>query len=843
MASTPGFGKLSLKELAERLAKLPKITPASGPKKLGRPHGVVLPIIRPPEGCEETKVHRFDYAPLPKPTSIRLLKLFPLDNPKDELDLYGPIQCSIIVEDLEKSPVYDALSYTWGDPCTIYSSPKEVSPLQAWASPAFDIYCDGRPLTVATNLFTALLSLRWITTLMNQARYTAKQAELQIPVPARYIWIDALCIDQQNLKERGEQVLMMGRIYKQAENVNIWLGGEDAIARSAVTTLCNMGDIDLGKATALNSLEITNESAYKKHGLPIVSNRQWVELYAFLRRSWFSRTWIVQELALAKTAVFICGVFMFDLPGFARFIEFLNRARWMTQVRELAEPCIKGCRSEHYFDVPSPDLNEVVELYQDRPTTLFNHNQLSQILDTRATMGISETDIFPREGATPEQLRTVLQKFRSTESTDPRDKIYAFVGLSREFAEKSHLTGDLKLIPSYEKSVREVYIEASKFIIGSMGSLELLSLRQDENLTKIKELPSWVPDFSAIHPNPLDEDGLTPWTASEGLGIADIRYHSGDALEVRGIKIGEVSVVHRFSWGELAKLGDLLRGIPEVLEVRDPKMNEKVRDYLQKAEVPIWLPWREKVLENSEAGGTIKYQHRFEVLWRTLLTDCFHGKHPAPAECGAAVQAEVESIVAGRMMVAAICLLQQTPTWALFRDKAADICGIVEDSTDWESAKSQLSKDYAAWQILQGHYPDDNDNIIYPPEFSTFMKRLEASRINGTDFQCASGFLGEMVARRESLKLVSLSAEINAKITIHNSGKLFTTVQGHLGNGHRSMKAGDEVWLIAGFPIPLILRRNNDGKYRLVGDAYVHGIMHGEAVPLPCLELETVTLI
>ncbi|KAE8441904.1 hypothetical protein EG329_004210, partial [Mollisiaceae sp. DMI_Dod_QoI] len=716
-SSLAGFGKLSSTELAEFLAMLLKIAPASAPKKPERQHGLRLPIIRPPEGCEETKVHRFDYAPLPTPTSIRLLKLFPLNNPKDEFDLYRPIQCSIIVQDLDESLVG-----------------------------------------------------------------AANRAELEIPLPAGCIWIDALCIDQENLKERGEQVLMMSRIYKQAQNVKFWLGGEDAIARSAVTTVRQMGTIDLGRATELNSLKITDESAYKRFGLPVFSKRQWVELYAFLNRSWFSRAWIVQELAFAKTAVFFCGLFAIELSGFAHFLIFLSKARWTMQIRKLAEPCIKGCRPEHYFNIRSPDLNEDIVLYQDRPQNLFDQNRLQRILDTRATMGISDTNMYPREGVTPRPIWIVLQSFRSTESADPRDKIYAFVGLSREFSEKVHLTGDAKLMPSYEKSAREVYIETSKFIMGSMGSLELLSLRQDEVLAKIKDLPSWVPDFSATHPNPLDENGLTPWTASEGLGVADIRYHPGDALEVRGVKVGEIRLVQSFFWGELVKLADLFHGIPKISEVGDPKMNEKVREYLRRADVPLWLPFREETLECSEAGGTMQYQYRFEVLWRTMLTDCFDGKHPAPAECGAVVQAEMEGIVVNRMFVAAAI---------------------------W------VGKDYTAWQILQGHYSDDSGNILYPPEFSTFIKRLEASRINGTDEQCVVGFVEEMLDRKVRLEEGSLRTEVNAKISMANSGKLFVTAQGYLGSGPRSVKTGDEVWVITGSSVPLILRRNEGDKYRL----------------------------
>lgn len=51
-----------------------------------------------------------------------------------------------------------------------------------------------------------------------------------------------------------------------------------------------------------------------------------------------------------------------------------------------------------------------------------------------------------------------------------------------------------------------------------------------------------------------------------------------------------------------------------------------------------------------------------------------------------------------------------------------------------------------------------------------------------------------------------------------------------LGNGPVSLEIGDQLWIIAGADIPLLLRPLSNGKYQLVGQAYVHGIMHGEAL-------------
>ena len=63
---------------------------------------------------------------------------------------------------------------------------------------------------------------------------------------------------------------------------------------------------------------------------------------------------------------------------------------------------------------------------------------------------------------------------------------------------------------------------------------------------------------------------------------------------------------------------------------------------------------------------------------------------------------------------------------------------------------------------------------------------------------------------------------------------MFRTDGNLLGMGSRSVEVGDEVWVLKGGNVPFVLRRVKEGVYRLVGDAYVHGIMHGEAIPTRC---------
>jgi hypothetical protein len=820
MSSPPSPGSLEPQELLEHFANFMRRSRTAQPETLG------LPIIRPPEGCENRKPRIFNYKTLPTPTSVRLLRLFPLDRVDSRLDMYKPIQCSIEVRDL------NALSYTWGDPLTLYSSADDVSSPQAWAAPAFDIYCDGRPTSVGANLYTALLSLRWMATGEN----LYESVKLEIERNATYarqschIWIDALCIDQAAMDERSTQVLLMSRIYRQARSVKIWLGGEDQFARSAIRNMYNLVGISQ-KWEIWKSENICDESIYEKVGLPVISPQRWTELYAFVNRAWFKRAWIVQEVAVSESASFLCGLMQFPLSMPAVVLNCLCRSGWMAQICDLVEPHIEGNRSRWLRGKPSPDdifVRGNLKLYQARPGNRFNPHLFVRILDARAGLGIQGNDIDSRDGASPLPLYVLCQDHRAAESTDARDKIYAFISVSSEFIERN--INGLRLIPDYTKSTSEVYIEASKFMLASQGNLRVLSLKEAPSLTKLAELPSWVPDFSTESiPTLLVDRGPIPWMASDGLGSAYIQYNASNELEVRGIKAGEVTGVLAFSWENFAQFPEFLTAIPTMSKIPVPQTNG---------------------LNILQVNSDVRLQSRLEVLWRTLLTDRFNRIHPATAECGLAVHSCIEKLIESRQLVAIVAAAKGSLLWPEIRGgtvikNTQALDKLAEDLPNWDTAKEQVGEDYTAWQILQESLNREcNNELVYPPEFLGFITRLEAARLQDSDTELEvilSHFrqsTQKTQKKRSDCQALSdfsstessLALDVHATIMNGSFSKtLFVTSSGHLGNGTESLEVGDEVWVLAGAPVPFLLRPVRHGGYRLVGEAYVHGIMHGEA--------------
>ena len=194
----------------------------------------------------------FRYAPLDSSQrQIRLLTLKRSNNSADhEPDNIG---CSLTTQSLNSDVEFDALSYVWGDANDIKS-----------------ITIDGHPVSVTRNLYVALQHFR------------------SIPDAAPdHIWIDAICIDQNDLEERNSQVKLMGSIYGQAKEVLVWLG--PATQYSAVF-LAMMRNYNREWPEHLLDLPRTQEV-----------------LLDTLERPYWGRTWVLQEAALAQHVVAYLG--------------------------------------------------------------------------------------------------------------------------------------------------------------------------------------------------------------------------------------------------------------------------------------------------------------------------------------------------------------------------------------------------------------------------------------------------------------------------------------------------------------------------------------------------------
>ena len=130
-----------------------------------------------------------------EPRAVRLLVIHPPHNG----DLDSTIECSTCVETLNNSPLYEAISYSWGNPSSLNES-----------------------LLVNGVLYKS------------GSRVVALLKQLRLPNASRVVWIDAICISMQDMAERSAQVHLMADIYRHASQTVVWL---DEDLRDPVKTL------------------------------------------------------------------------------------------------------------------------------------------------------------------------------------------------------------------------------------------------------------------------------------------------------------------------------------------------------------------------------------------------------------------------------------------------------------------------------------------------------------------------------------------------------------------------------------------------------------------------------
>lgn len=274
----------------------------------------------------------YTYKPLDRSAdSIRLLVLDKISRPTPSSS--GHITCRLITTKFADKPKYEALSYTWGSPNNLGT-----------------ILVDGHKMIVRENLLWALQSL--------------------CGVNGRVLWVDAICINQDDLEERNQQVSLMAFIYRRAQAVLIWLGHLNATRKY---------------------FKLSDKDAVRK---------------VLCCHDYWSRVWIVQEIALAKK---IWCVYE-SIPGCGHTCQ--NWADFMDDLRS--------------WNGSEGALPFKLEKQRDG-----------------------------RYGDTC-RLEVLLANFSNAQCKEPRDKIYGFLGLAHDCQNDS-------LPVDYSKSLLDLYSDVVRF--------------------------------------------------------------------------------------------------------------------------------------------------------------------------------------------------------------------------------------------------------------------------------------------------------------------------------------------------------------------------------------------
>lgn len=327
---------------------------------------------------------------------------------------------------LSNAPRYGAVSYVWGDP-------KQTAP----------ILVGGRQQEVTVNLYAFLKHLRNATEVC-------------------VLWVDALCINQNNTLEKNHQVGIMGEVYKRCHVVLVWLGTGAEIKNS---TQC----FHMLRELASGSGDSCLESQTERCGALLALGK-------IMESPWWSRAWVVQELLLAPKAIFFLGVQTIDWGTLSRAADFCTAD---VPLPELLSTDGSVSRTISDITGPRPQLLDVLRQSQE-----WEH--MDAFL--RTMRDLKRLKVRIRARVPTIGFLDLMCSLHDRAASDPRDKVYALLGLTTRHGIRGLIE------PDYSLDTPSVYIQSAITIMRAEKSLRLLMLSTTYN-SDDPNLPSWVPDW------------------------------------------------------------------------------------------------------------------------------------------------------------------------------------------------------------------------------------------------------------------------------------------------------------------------------------------------------------
>jgi hypothetical protein len=269
------------------------------------------------------------------------------------------IRCNLISESLDSDPQYEAVSYTWGEPVN-----------------EAEIIVNFVALPVRKNLWEALRHLRGTV--------------------RRTLWIDAVCINQQNVPERNAQVKMMRQIYERAQRVVIWLGIQSDESSLAFNFMKFVSSDRRKRSMKSEKLDGTTKYVGVQEELEAVRT--------LCQRPYWQRLWIVQEVVVSQEAELYCGKEHMPWDDFSVF---------------------QKCLEDGDIELDGDDRIQKSSAFNLDQYRVYNRTDYSNLIE-------------------------LLEPFSSSLCFEVRDKIYGLVGLARDAT-------DFRI--DYSRSLYDIFID------------------------------------------------------------------------------------------------------------------------------------------------------------------------------------------------------------------------------------------------------------------------------------------------------------------------------------------------------------------------------------------------
>ncbi|KAG4412142.1 hypothetical protein IFR04_014736 [Cadophora malorum] len=355
--------------------------------------------------------------------TIRLIRLSPQSYYLSSGTPSDILQCELIHAVRGRCPSYTAVSYAWGK------------------TPTTSLLIIGRQrYEVSINVEQVL-------------------RQLQHKENDTYVWVDQICINQQDDAEKSDQVQQMRFIYSEAEMVIAWLGptanGSDMLLKHIER---------MGEAIWADSEESVIAAHRNQEGLELIGRA----FRYFCERDYWQRMWIIQEFTVGRQLCVACGEVMLKDWNLQALLVFIDRL-------SLNSPPVTSPHREteqfrhaivHAYDTPARSFMEGVT------TRRFRYwNPQTQAEDSLFRLLVTTL--------------VLEQDYNQTLTTDPRDRIFSVLTLAKDAKE-------FVKFPDYSLTCEEVYREAALVIL-NQGQIDILSYCQFPR--QASNLPTWAPDW------------------------------------------------------------------------------------------------------------------------------------------------------------------------------------------------------------------------------------------------------------------------------------------------------------------------------------------------------------
>ncbi|KIN03398.1 hypothetical protein OIDMADRAFT_117507 [Oidiodendron maius Zn] len=441
-----------------------------------------------------------------------------------------------------------------------------------------------------------------------------------------WFWADFICINQSDSREKGIQVRLMDKIFQTADRVIAWIGHEYEGSHQAIETLAKIKPLRNTPESDPSEDNLLRSPHTLFGEVPDPRDDIWTKINLLVKRPWFQRVWIVQELVLASNALIMCGGSELDWDHFFEALTICER-------------------ESNTGEGPGA---EVIKFLPDAGPVY--------------ALGLTRRRL--RDVSKKYSLLQLLELFAHTRATMERDKLFALLGLAYD-------SGNGDFNPDYDSPLEEIILRYAKaFVLGGQA----MDLLYRAGVSKSYRFCSWIPRLTKEE----FPKTISTWDTDHGDFHAGLQTPpkavnlTNMVLAVKGYSIDIITSIDivRMETGSVLSFYDAMTDFRKLLDyVTDYRTGETREDLLFK--LPIGnarRPHLESTIDKLHSYRVFSNQDK--VSWpdnlRTSVFSVSYDKDPSkyheiPPETQKLVSKYWQTAAAfsNRMSSAAFCFTRE----------------------------------------------------------------------------------------------------------------------------------------------------------------------------------------